>query len=146
MEFKILDDLNKDIIAIREEAFIKGRGVPREIELDGKDSILKHFCLYHEDRLYAYLRAEAVGELLHIGRVAVAEDLRGQGYGRELLGYLLEHAKTNGFKGVELSAVNTAVGFYEKLGFVAEGDYYDEAGAPHIYMIFKFDKREKTIC
>ena len=140
MEFKILNDLNTDIIAIREEAFINGRGVPREIELDGKDSVLKHFCLYHRGRLYAYLRAEDMGELLHIGRVAVAEDLRGNGYGRALLNYLLDYAAANGFKGVELSAVNTAVGFYKKLGFSAVGDYFEEAGAPHIYMILEFDK------
>ena len=140
MEFKILNDLNDDIIAIREEAFIKGRGVPKEIELDGKDPYLKHFCLYHNGRLYAYLRAEDIGDLLHIGRVAVAEDLRGKGYGRALLEYLLEYAKTNNYNSVELSAVNTAVGFYEKLGFSCEGDYYDEAGAPHIYMKFEFER------
>ena len=140
MEFKILNDLNDDIIAIREEAFIKGRGVPKEIELDGKDSYLKHFCLYHNGRLYAYLRGEDMGAFFHIGRVAVAEDLRGQGYGKALLEYLLDYAKANDFKGVELSAVNTAVGFYEKLGFLPEGDYFDEAGAPHIYMKFEFER------
>ncbi len=138
MEFKILDDLNTDIISIREEAFIKGRGVPREIELDGKDSFLKHFCLYDEGKLLAYLRSEEMGKLLHIGRVAVKENQRGKGYGRKLLDYLLAYAKKSGFEGVELSAVDTAVGFYEKLGFVKQGNFYLEAGAMHIYMIFKF--------
>lgn len=134
MEFKILTDLNDDIIAIREEAFIKGRGVPREIELDGKDSELLHFCVYDGETLLAYLRAEDIGEKLHLGRICVKKDMRKSGYGRILMDFLFKYAKENGFSAVELSAVDTAVGFYEKIGFVAEGEFYLETGVPHIYM------------
>lgn len=134
MEFKVLNDLNDDIIAIREEAFIKGRGVPREIEIDGRDSELLHFCVYEEKTLLAYLRAEDIGGMLHIGRVCVKKDTRKSGYGRVLMDFLFKYAMDNGFSAVELSAVDTAVGFYEKMGFIPEGDYYLETGVPHIYM------------
>lgn len=134
MEFKILDDINEDIIAIRKEAFVEGRGVPPEIEFDGKDSDMLHFCLYDGDRLISYLRAEILGDILHIGRVSVSADMRKNGYGRKLMDFLVGYAKEKGFKKVELSAVDTAVGFYERIGFLAEGDYYLETGVPHIYM------------
>lgn len=143
MEFKILYDLNRDIINIRTEAFIIGRGVSPEIELDGRDSQLEHFCLYEGNKLLAYLRAEEAGKLVHIGRVAVCKEMRNHGLGRKLLEYLFETVESRGFEGVELSAVDTAVGFYEKLGFVGEGDYYMETGVPHIYMKYMFNKKDK---
>ena len=135
MEFKILNDINEDIVAIRHEAFVIGRGVPVEIELDGRDSELLHFCMYDKDKLISYLRAEDIGNgMMHIGRVATSAHMRGKGYGRELFEYLFKYARENGFKSLEVSAVHTAVGFYEKLGFVSEGDYYLETGVNHIYM------------
>ncbi len=135
MEFKILNDLNDDIIAIRNEAFVVGRGVPVEIEIDGRDSELLHFCMYDKDKLVSYLRGEDLGNgMMHIGRVATSADMRGKGYGRELFEYLFNYARENRIKALEVSAVHTAEGFYEKLGFIAEGDYYLETGVNHIYM------------
>ncbi len=135
MEFKILNDLNDDIIAIRNEAFVLGRGVPKEIELDGRDGELLHFCMYDGEKLVSYLRAEDMGNgMMHIGRVATKESERGKGHGRVLFEYLFKYSRENRFKALEVSAVYTAVGFYEKLGFIAEGDYYLETGVNHIYM------------
>ncbi len=134
MEFKILNDLNNDIINIRKEAFIIGRGVPKETELDGRDGELTHFCLYDGDTLLAYLRAEQTENYLHIGRVAVKKDKRKNGLGRKLMEHLFDYAKSKQFNFIELSAVDTAVGFYEKMGFVSEGNFYLETGVPHIYM------------
>lgn len=134
MEFKILHNLNDDIIAIRDEAFIKGRGVQREIEFDGKDSGCAHFCVYEKDTLLAYLRAEDIGDMLHLGRICVKQSHRNKGYGRILMNFLFRHAIEDGFSALELSAAHTAVGFYEKVGFISEGDFYLETGVPHIYM------------
>ena len=135
VKFKILNNLNEDIIAIRNEAFVVGRGVPVEIELDGRDGELLHFCMYDGEKLVSYLRAEDIGNgMMHIGRVATKESERGKGHGRLLFDFVFNYAKENGFKYIEVSAVHTAVGFYEKLGFVAEGSYYLETGVNHIYM------------
>lgn len=134
MEFKILNDINDDIVKIRTDTFVIGRNVPKEIDFDGRDNELLHFCLYDEKNLTAYLRAEEMGDKIHIGRVCVEENDRKKGYGKMLLNYLFEYAKNGGFAMVELSAVDTAVGFYKKLGFIAEGEFFMEAGAPHINM------------
>ena len=134
MELKILDNINDDIVKIRREAFVYGRSVPEEIEFDGKDSSLKHFCLYDNDVLIAYLRSEDMGDFIHIGRVAVKKDRRAKGLGRVLFTYLFDYAKEKGFTFIELSAVKTAQGFYEKMGFSPFGEYYLETGTEHIYM------------
>ena len=134
MEYKILNDLNEDIVAIRYEAFIVGRGVAPDVEIDGRDPEHMHFCIYDEDTLIAYLRAEDIGGALHVGRVAVKSNLRKSGFGRKLFDWVFEYAKENDFNFIEVSAVKTAQGFYEKLGFLPEGDYYLETGVPHIYM------------
>lgn len=134
MNFKILHDINDEIVALRTEAFIVPRNLDPEIDFDGRDAELLHFCMYDGESLVAYLRAEPIDNYLHIGRVAVKADLRKNGYGRKLIEYLFEYAKEKGLKMIELSAVDTAQGFYEKLGFKTEGDYYIEANVPHIYM------------
>lgn len=138
MEFKILESLNDDIIEIRREAFVLGRGVPEEIELDGRDDELLHFCMYDGEKLMAYLRAENLGDFMHIGRVCVKSEQRGNGCGKALMQFLFDYARKNNISLIELSAVDTAVGFYEKMGFSAKGDYYLETGVPHIYMKREF--------
>ena len=135
MEFKIFDDATDEIMALRKEVFIVEKNVPEHEELDGKEKEHTHFGMYENDMLIACLRAQKVGEgLLHIGRIAVRKDRRGKGMGRILLEHLFTYAKENGFSAVELSAMDSAEGFYKKLGFIPEGDYYPEAGIPHIYM------------
>ena len=135
MEFKIFNDATDEIMELRREVFIVEKRVPEHEELDGKEKEHIHFGMYENDILIACLRAQEVENgLLHIGRIAVKKDRRGKGLGRLLLEHLFTYAKENGFSAVELSAVDSAEGFYKKLGFVPEGDYYPEAGIPHIYM------------
>lgn len=134
MEYKILNDLNEDIIALRHETFVLGRGVPPEVEIDGRDPEHMHFCIYDGEVLVAYLRAEDLGGMLHVGRVAVNAEKRKNGYGRLLFDWVYEYAAKSDIAYIEVSAVKTAQGFYEKIGFVSEGNYYLETGVPHIYM------------
>ena len=138
MEFKLLYDTNDGIKKLRYDAFVVDRGVPEELEFDGKDSEFLHFTLWEGDEVVACLRANENGTLLHMGRFAVKKELRKNGYGRILMERLCEYAKENGYSGVELSAVETAVGFYQKQGFITIGDYYLETGVPHIYMKKEF--------
>lgn len=134
MELKILNDINDDIIDIRTEAFVEQRGISKDTVFDGRDNLYLHFCVYDDEKIVACLRAEAIDNYIHIGRVAVRGSLRKSGYGKSLIGFLCDYAKENGFEFVELSSMDSAQGFYERCGFVAEGDYYDEEGISHIYM------------
>lgn len=134
MEFKILTDTNEEIKKLRYNTFVVERGVPEELEFDGKDNEFLHFTLWEEDKLVACLRVNENGKLLHMGRFAVEKALRKNGYGKILMEKLTEYAREKGYHGIELSAVETAVGFYEKQGFSKIGDFYLETGVPHVYM------------
>lgn len=138
MEFRILTDTNEEIKKLRYETFVIGRGVPEELEFDGKDNEFLHFTLWDSEKLIACLRANENGNLLHMGRFAVVKEERKKGYGSILMEKLTEYAKEKGYRGIELSAVETAVGFYEKQGFLKIGDFYLETGVPHIYMKKEF--------
>jgi predicted GNAT family N-acyltransferase len=67
----------------------------------------------------------------HIGRMAVRKPWRGQGVGALVMEHLMERARQRGDREVVLSAQTHAVGFYEKFGFVAEGDEYLDCDIPH---------------
>jgi predicted GNAT family N-acyltransferase len=82
--------------------------------------------------------AVATGRLLpdaHIGRMAVLEELRGQGVGATILRALVSISAHRGDRELRLHAQRSAVAFYVREGFVALGDEYVEAGIPHRTMI-----------
>jgi len=137
MEFKILDNIDNEIMQLRRKTFVIEKNIPREIEFDGKDAEFMHFCLYDNNELIAYARVNVVEDKVHAGRVAVKREYRRKGLGALLFKYIEEYAVKECFKEIELSAVETAVVFYEKIGFKTVGEYFIEAGWPHIYMTKK---------
>ena len=69
-------------------------------------------------------RLEPTGK---IGRVAVLPRYRGTGTGVALMRRLLEIAAERGFDEVYLNAQTSAAGFYERLGFRAEGPEFERS-------------------
>jgi predicted GNAT family N-acyltransferase len=70
-----------------------------------------------------------------IGRMAVLTKFRGKGVGKQILRKLVDIAASQGIKEIILHSQVSAIPFYEKLGFQAQGDVYDEAGIPHRNMM-----------
>jgi predicted GNAT family N-acyltransferase len=66
--------------------------------------------------------------------MAVKRVLRGSGQGAAVLLALLKEATRRGDKELALHAQTSAQGFYERLGFKARGDVFDEVGLTHIEM------------
>ncbi|MBT2788977.1 MULTISPECIES: GNAT family N-acetyltransferase [unclassified Halomonas] len=113
---------------IRRRVFIDEQNVPQDEEWDGLDPECQHFL--------ALLDGQPVGtaRLLpdaHIGRVAVLADARGTGIGVLLMQAAIEAARHAGHAQVALSAQVHALTFYERLGFVAHGKEFLDAGIPH---------------
>ena len=113
---------------IRRIVFIDEQQVPQEEEWDGRDTECLHFL--------ATLNGEPVGtaRLLpdgHIGRVAVLSSARGTGIGYQLMEAAIKAAREAGHSYAALSAQLHALAFYERLGFVAHGDVFMDAGIPH---------------
>jgi predicted GNAT family N-acyltransferase len=85
--------------------------------------------------------AVATGRLLpdgHIGRMAVLREARSRGAGSLVLRALMAAARERGHAEVVLSAQTHAIGFYERHGYLAEGEEYDDCGIPHVDMRCRF--------
>lgn len=120
-------------LALRQATFVTERGIPRDVEFDDRDT---------PDRLYvvAYQRPELpVGTLrlepqfpteMRFGRVCTSQALRGQGIGRQVLAAGEDWARTHGFTTGLIDGELTAQTFYERCGYHAVGNPFDEDGAP----------------
>lgn len=118
---------------IRHEVFVQEQKVDPEEEWDEQDAIATHFLVSDaEGTPVATGRLQANGK---VGRMAVLKAFRGQGVGQLLLATIVTHAEQQGFMRLYLNAQAYAEGFYRKLGFVAEGEPFMEAGIEHIMMV-----------
>ena len=114
---------------IRRLVFIEEQNVPEALEWDGIDGECRHAVAENA-------AGEAIGcaRLLpdgHIGRVAVLVQARKQGVGDALLERMIALAAELGHECVIVNAQTHALAFYERHGFVAVGDEFDDAGIPH---------------
>jgi predicted GNAT family N-acyltransferase len=76
----------------------------------------------------------AHGDYVKIGRMAVLRERRRCGVGRQVLNFLMNAARQQGFRKAVLHAQLTAEGFYLRNGYVAMGDAFEEAGIMHRLM------------
>jgi predicted GNAT family N-acyltransferase len=67
-------------------------------------------------------------------QMAVNENMRGAGLGRELITGVETLLARQGICHLHMHARGSAVGFYQKLGYQAEGDPFVEITIPHIRM------------
>lgn len=124
--------------AIRVEVFVHEQGVPREVELDAHDApgaATAHLLALAGGRPVGAMRwrVAAPGKA-KIERVAVLKAARGLGVGRLLMGEALREIAAAGLGSATLHAQASARAFYERLGFVAEGEPFEEEGIEHVYM------------
>ena len=121
---------------IRLTVFVEEQGVPVEEEIDGHDETdAAHLLGLEDGRAVATARAVPFGGGSKIGRVAVLRQARGRGHGAALIRHLIARAQADGVGPVVLDAQVDALGFYERLGFVAQGGVFDDAGIPHRRMV-----------
>ncbi len=120
--------------AIRKTVFVEEQAVPVELELDEYDDTATHFLLRDGDVPLATARLLDKHGRAKIGRVAVLQEMRGRGLGLLLMRAVLDEARRQGFSEAMLDSQTYAIPFYERLGFVAEGEEFDDAGIPHYLM------------
>ncbi|MCK9989895.1 MAG: hypothetical protein RugAbin2_00909 [Rugosibacter sp.] len=126
------DELGTLAKPVREAVFVVEQGVPLELEWDEYDAASLHVLARDSNGTVI-----GTGRLLpdgHIGRLAVLANWRGKDVGRALMERLIDEAAKKQQQALLLHAQVQALGFYEKLGFVAEGDVFMEAGIPHRLM------------
>lgn len=132
------------VYALRHQVFVLGQDVPPDLERDEHDGACDHVVAMQDDvvvgtgRLLAPAQLGRSDGVATVGRMAVGEPVRGAGIGAAVLAALEERARAGGFRAVELHAQLHARGFYERAGYAAFGEPYDEAGILHVSMRKEF--------
>lgn len=132
------DRIKGDAAPIRHQVFVVEQHVPQELEIDDMDEVSIHAVAYDAAGFPI-----ATGRLLtdgHIGRMAVLKPARGSGVGSQILRTLISEARGMGFHKVALHAQLHAMPFYERHGFIAEGEPFDDAGIQHKVMMLDLTK------
>ncbi|MFE7076154.1 GNAT family N-acetyltransferase [Streptomyces sp. NPDC057620] len=128
--------------AVRKEVFVVEQQVPEDLEYDAYDAVAVHVLAVGEDGLplgagrllYGEAAAGRTGGEAGVGalgRLAVVKAARGLGVGVALVRGIEDAARARGLVAVDLHAQTHALGFYERLGYVAYGPEFPDAGIAH---------------
>lgn len=128
------DDELPRLMALRHAVFCEEQGVPEELERDAHDATAVHLVVDEDGVVAGTCRLVREGDLMRLGRMAVAPGRRGAGLGALLLARAHEVARAAGAREVGLHAQVDVRGFYERAGYVAEGEVFEEAGIAHVAM------------
>jgi predicted GNAT family N-acyltransferase len=123
-----------DALSVRIAVFVDEQGISREDEIDEYDDVAVHAVGYAGGAPVAAGRLVLMDGYGKIGRMAVLKEHRGTGAGAQVLEALEREGVARGLRVFKLSAQLTARGFYDRAGYAAAGDVYDEVGIPHIAM------------
>ncbi|MEM6677242.1 MAG: GNAT family N-acetyltransferase [Pseudomonadota bacterium] len=126
-------------LALRVEVFIAEQGISAADEQDGEDGRCRHWIAHRGTETLGALRIKPVGpdggHGAKIQRVVVARRARGTGLGGRFMRTVI--AALDDGHPVWLESQTSAVSFYERLGFVAEGPEFMDAGIPHLRMVLR---------
>lgn len=105
-------------------------------EFDASDEHCWHIEVWFDNQPSAVGRMfeSDVKGIYTIGRIAVLPQFRHQSLGSYVMTSLEDHARRCGAHGIILSAQCHAEGFYQKLGYISQGDVYMDQHCPHIEM------------
>ncbi len=131
-------EVTQDIAAcqrLRRVVFIEEQGVSEADEVDGLDGSAIHLLAFVGEVPVGTARLLIKGATGKIGRVCVLPAARGTGLGAALIQSALDALRGQpGVTEATLGSQSHATGFYEKLGFVVEGEEFLDAGIPHRHM------------
>ena len=124
-----------ECLDVRRRVFVDEQAVLLDEEVDGLDPECVHFLAELAGRPVGAARLrDAGGGVAKAERVAVLREIRGQGVGAALMRALERTARERGFREVLLGAQLTAIAFYERLGYVVEGEEFLDARIRHRWM------------
>lgn len=104
------------------------------------ESTYRHFGVFDGEVLVACLVIEPLGaDKAQLKQMAVDEAYRGQGWGRRLVESVEARLIESGVRELRLDARESAIGFYEQLGFAREGEAFLKVSILHVAMRKRID-------
>ena len=104
----------------------------KELEKEKNDILLG--CFDDSKLEGCCLLTEAEPKTVRLRQMAVVSGLQGKGIGKVLLQFAENIARDRGYKKIMMHARKTAVGFYEKSGYIKSGEEFEEVSIPHYVM------------
>jgi len=77
-----------------------------------------HFGLFADNRLTAVVSLFNIGNSYQFRKFATIATAQGKGYGTQLLNYIIDYAKAMGAGKLWCNSRVSAIGFYNKFGFI----------------------------
>jgi ElaA protein len=129
------------ILRLRSEVFVVEQNCVF-LDADNKDQQCYHLMGWQNDDLVAYVRLVPAGlsyKEAAIGRVVSSPAYRSKGIGKDLMQKAIETLYDIwGRQTIRIGAQLYLTSFYEKQGFIADGDIYMEDGIEHIEMLLPY--------
>lgn len=139
MQFKIIpfqSDWYQQECQLRNEILRKPLGLDLLQEDLEKESDYFHYGMVDTNQVIACAVAIPVcGGKAKIRQMTVAPEYQKQGIGRLLLQHIEADLKQRCIEFIELDARTSAVSFYEKLGYIVEGEEFLSVTIPHLRMV-----------
>ena len=127
------------LLQLRQRVFIQEQQSIYD-DIDGNDQQAYHLLLEQDNVLGGYARfrvADDQNKVL-VERVVLAPESRGSGAGKDIMVSVLAFCSEQfPQKYIQLSAQIDVLAFYQKLGFEAIGEPYDDGGILHKTMILR---------
>lgn len=130
----VFSDLGNLALRLRREVFVAEQHVPVAEEFDAIDLTCTHVVALLDGNLAGTLRVIFLPEHVKIGRVAVSASARGHGIATRMMRFAMDFARSRGETRFYLTAQTDKLALYEKLGYVAYGEEFEDGGMPHLAM------------
>ena len=139
---KTFDELSNvelyQLLQLRAEVFVVEQNCPY-LDMDNKDLKSFHVLGYDNSKLVACTRLVPIGVSYDlepsIGRVVTHPSVRSLGYGKLLMEHSISETKKRFNSSVIVIGAHCYLDrFYQKLGFIPEGEMYLEDNIPHMTM------------
>jgi ElaA protein len=128
------------MLRLRSEIFVVEQNCPY-LDLDNKDQKSFHLLYYVNNEFAGSTRLVPAGLSFKensIGRVVISNSYRGLGLGKKLMEASIEGCYEKFGKGpIRIGAQYHLSKFYQSLGFVEQGEVYEEDEIPHIEMVLE---------
>ena len=132
MNIIIYHSLVSDALFLRKTVFVEEQGFVDDE--DAIDAMATHLVAYDDRRTpIAACRLFPDGEegVFALGRFCVVKEMRGRGIGQRLLAAAEREIALQGGRVIVLHSQLHAQPFYEKQGYIPEGEIEYEQGQPH---------------
>ena len=125
----------QQMITLRNDILRKPLGLhftPQELEEEKHEILIGAF---EEDKMLGCcMLVKEEAKTCRLRQMAVLNNVQGKGIGRALMLFAETIARDRGFRKITMHARETALGFYERLGYKISGEEFKEVTIPHYVM------------